>query len=192
VLGADTQSYTLTGIDAGFARTWGIAADTQSYALTGIDVTLSTTGTVTPTPSTQQQSGGVPKRRRERKYQVEIDGEVFNVASPEEAQELLHEAEEVAREQAETVAERAANAPKRQRRKRLADAARTLKVPEVRVEDAEIDEGAAAIQAQAQAFIERVNAMFADTMRAIEIGALLQRRLDDDEEEVAELLLLSL
>jgi hypothetical protein len=62
----------------------------------------------------------------------------------------------------------------------------------VRVPDAEVDEAAAAIEAQAQAFLQRVDALYADTLRAIEIGALLQRQLDDDEDEALVALLTAL
>jgi hypothetical protein len=137
----------------------------------------------------EQPAGGRPSRKR-RKYQVEIDGQAFSVDSPAEAQQLLEQAEELARQQAEQAAERAANAPKRAKRKIIADARKVLKTPDVRM-IADDEEDAELLEAAAQEFIARINELYADTMRAIEIGALLRVQIDNDEDDAIVALLMA-
>jgi hypothetical protein len=50
----------------------------------------------------KKQEGGAPGRaKKRRRYEVEIDGQTFRVSSAQEAEDLLAQAEQVAREQAQ-------------------------------------------------------------------------------------------
>lgn len=138
----------------------------------------------------KKQEGGAPGRaKKRRRYEVEIDGQTFRVSSVQEAEELLAQAEQVAQEQAQKAVEKSANAPKRQRRKIVADARKALSMPQVRVVGSDVDPVAAAIEQQARAFAERIQALYREALQAVEIGALLRRRqIEEEDEEIAMLL----
>jgi hypothetical protein len=138
---------------------------------------------------TRQAGGG--KSRKRRKYQVEIDGEVFDVATVEEAKELLQEAESLAAKKADEQLEKASEA-KKPRRKVVQDARKALKLPEIRVVGSDTDPAAAAIEQEMRQSFDRISKQYAEAVRAIEIGAFLRRNQQEEEDDAIVTLLMTL
>lgn len=133
---------------------------------------------VVPPPN---KGGGKSKRRR--KYQLEIDGEVINVASPEEAQAVLADLAQKAQETAKVAIERAAKAKRRPVRKVVGDARKTLHVPEISTSPDFRD--------LANQIIGQIKAEYQSALSAIEIAAHMARRdreIEEDDEEILMLL----
>lgn len=133
-----------------------------------------------PTVVDTKKPAGKAKKYKKR-YQVEIDGQVFNVKTKDEVYELLEKAKELAKEQAKTVVERAQKAVKRPARKVLADARKSLVPPEINVEGLMID---------AEKILRDIEDIYNDAFRTVEITTLLRRKDDDDDDEEALLMLL--
>lgn len=115
----------------------------------------------------QTGGGSAPaKRQQRRRYLVEIDGEEFQVFSPEEADDVLSKTREAAQEVATRVVARAVRATQRPIRKVLQDARKALVLPEIKT-DAPID--VAAVMAE-------INAIYADAMKRVE-------RIREDEDD---------
>lgn len=129
--------------------------------------------------SVRSQGGGTSKKRR--RYQVEIDGEVFDVGSAEEAEDLIESAKVEATKRAEIALERANRAQKRPIRKVLADARKALELPEIRVN------GLDGVAAKA---LEDIRAVYESAIQAIEISALLRKREEEEMDDEDILLLL--
>ena len=127
-------------------------------------------------------TGAGKSRKRRRKIEVEIDGEVFDVNSEEEAVTLFDTLKAEARKQADLAIQRAQKAEKRPTRKVLADVRKSLAVPYIKADALVMD-----LANEAMLDIEN---MYQDALRIVEIGALLKKRDDDDDEEAAILLLL--
>jgi flagellar basal body rod protein FlgF len=136
----------------------------------------------------QRPAGGKAKKRSRRKYVVEVDGQEFFVSSVEEAKELLQKAEEVAVEKAEQQIERSAKTVK-SKRKAVQDARKALKLPDIRVVDAETDETAAAIEAQLRQTMDRIRQQYEQAIQAVEIGAYLRRKQEEEEDAIVTLLM---
>jgi len=143
-----------------------------------------------PVARAEEPAGKPSRDRKRRRYQVEIDGRVYDVDSPDEAKAVIAEAAQRAQELAQQAIDRAANAPHRARRKVLADARKALRAPEIRVDGS--DAAAQQIAREADVFMQRLDALYADTMRSIEIGALMRQRLAEDEDDAMTALMLTL
>ena len=130
------------------------------------------------------QLGGHPKKDRKRKrVLVEIDGEEFIVASEEEAVLLLEQLREEAQKQADLVIERARKAVKRPSRKVIADARKSLVLPEIKA-DTTVSDMVAKIS-------QEIEDLYKNALRTVEIGTLLKKQQDfEDDEETALLMLL--
>ena len=197
-------SFVLSGQAVGLSLARSIAAAYGSFALAGQDATLTytritertltaETGSFTlygpatglhwsgETVTGPQPAGKPSRQRKRRKYEVEIDGEVFDVGSPEEAQAVLEQARDAAQEQARKTVDRAVKAVRREPRKVVADAKRALKSPEI-VTDAPVP---------VQPVLDQIRQIYAAAMRDVEI-AMLMRKLDlmfeQDDEDVLMLL----
>jgi hypothetical protein len=187
---AEAGSYTYTGVAA--QRDVVVTAAAGTYSVTGYDATLTTATSVSggffsllleigggALPSARPLVGGSPKRRR---YRLSIDGEEFDVRSPEEAQALLEQARQLAQERAETALQRANKAKGRRKTEILKDARKALPEPRIEVDDQ-------ALQAMVQTMVGEISALYRSTLQAIEISALL-RRVEQDEEDALLALLL--
>ena len=141
----------------------------------------------------RQEAGGGKSRpsRRRRRYEVEIDGQVFDVESVEEAKQLLQEAEDLAAKKADEQLEKAAQA-KKPRRKVVQDARKALKLPDIRVVGSDTDPLAAAIEQEMRQAFERIRHQYDEAVRAIEIGAFLRRQQQEEEDDAMALLLMTL
>jgi hypothetical protein len=131
-------------------------------------------------PVTQTPAGR--SKRRRKKTEVEIDGEVFTVNSKEEATQLL----EAARQEAEKVAalaiERASKAERRPARKVLADARKALQVPVIDADEA--------LRAEVEKLQQEIADIYTQALQTVEIAALMRKaEIEEDDEDV--LLLLS-
>jgi hypothetical protein len=135
-------------------------------------------GAVVTAPET---GAGKPKKPRKRRYQVEIDGEVLEVSSLQEAQDVLEKVKEEAEATARVAVERAAKAKKRDDHSVRKDARRTLIPPEV--ESRSFPNLAKEINAE----IERT---YQSAINTIEIALLLRKADQEDEDDVEILLLL--
>ncbi len=160
--------HTSTGaLEAGSATVSGTAVDETTY--------------VPPVP--QQSGGGKSRKPRKRRYQVEIDGEVHEVESLQEAEAVLAEAAQKATETAKLAIERAAKAKRRPVRKIVRDAEKALEVPEVSVPPS--------LQSYADQMIGKIRAEYQSALSAIEIAAHMakrEREIEEDDEDVLMLL----
>ncbi len=160
--------HTSTGaLEAGSATVSGTAVDETTY--------------VPPVP--QQSGGGKSRKPRKRRYQVEIDGEVHEVESLQEAEAVLAEAAQKATETAKLAIERAAKAKRRPVRKIVRDAEKALTVPDVAVSPS--------LQSYADQMIGKIRAEYQSALSAIEIAAHMakrEREIEEDDEDVLMLL----
>ncbi|MBK8106015.1 MAG: hypothetical protein IPK42_10740 [Betaproteobacteria bacterium] len=127
--------------------------------------------------------GGKSRKPRKRRYQVEIDGEVHEVESLQEAEAVLAEAAQKATETAKLAIERAAKAKRRPVRKIVRDAEKALEVPAVSVPPS--------LQSYADQMIGQIRAEYQSALSAIEISAHMakrEREIEEDDEEVLMLL----
>jgi hypothetical protein len=127
-------------------------------------------------------AGGVAKRKYRKRFVVEVDGELFEVRSEQEAVNVLEQLVELAKKQAEVTVERAQKANKRPKRKVLSDARKSLVIPKV--------EANRWLSDMADQAMIRIEEIYEDALRIIEIGALLKKRDDDDEDEIETILLM--
>lgn len=174
---AGTFSY--SGGAATFLRTYVLAAAGGSFSLGGGDATLTYSGAPIVVP--ENRGGGKAKRRR--RYQLEIDGEVINVASPEEAEAVLADLAQKAQETAKVAIERATKAKRRPVRKVVGDARKALHVPEIATSPDFRD--------LANQVLGQIKAEYQSALSAIEIAAHIARRereIEEDDEEVLMLL----
>jgi hypothetical protein len=109
------------------------------------------------------ENKGAGKRRRRKKYLVEIDGQDFEVSSPSEAIELLARAKTVATQ----AIEKASKAPTR--------VGPGIDRPRIRTSDPELKP----VVHRAQAELTKI---YDSAIRDLEIAALM-RKADEDEEE---------
>jgi hypothetical protein len=114
-------------------------------------------------PVSTNKGAGKPKRRR--KYLVEIDGQDFEVSSPEEAATLLERAKAVTTQKIEEA--RSEGSPTRIRP--------GIDRPRIRTADPELRE----VVTKAR---EEITALYDEAVRDLEIRALM-RKADEDEEE---------
>ena len=160
--------HTSTGaLEAGSATVSGTAVDETTY--------------VPPVP--QQSGGGKSRKPRKRRYQVEIDGEVHEVESLQEAEAVLAEAAQKATETAKLAIDRAVKAKRRPVRKIVRDAEKALTVPDVAVSPS--------LQSYADQLIGKIRAEYQSALSAIEIAAHMakrEREIEEDDEEVFMLL----
>ena len=128
-------------------------------------------------PSTNRGAGSPSKTRkpRKRRFTVTVDGEDFQVSSVEEAQEILAKVRESAEEQAEVVTQRAKAVSNRPQRKVLADARKSLAVPSIKV-PADMRPAAEALRAE-------IESIYNAAIQAVEIGALLRKQAEQDDED---------
>ena len=127
--------------------------------------------------------GGKSRKPRKRRLQVEIDGDVFDVESEEEAEAVLEKAAKEATETAKIAIERAAKAKRRPVRKIVRDAEKALAVPQVSVPPS--------LQSYADQMIGQIRAEYQSALSAIEIAAhmaRLEREIEEDDEDVLMLL----
>ena len=160
--------HTSTGaLEAGSATVSGTAVDETTY--------------VPPVP--QQSGGGKSRKPRKRRYQVEIDGEVHEVESLQEAEAVMAEVAQKATETAKLAIERAAKAKRRPVRKIIRDAEKALTVPDVAVSPS--------LQSYADQLIGKIRAEYQSALSAIEIAAHMaqrEREIEEDDEDVLMLL----
>ena len=160
--------HTSTGaLEAGSATVSGTAVDETTY--------------VPPVP--QQTGGGKSRKPRKRRYQVEIDGEVHEVESLQEAEAVLAEAAQKATETAKLAIDRAVKAKRRPVRKIVRDAEKALTVPDVAVSPS--------LQSYADQLIGKIRAEYQSALSAIEIAAHMaqrEREIEEDDEDVLMLL----
>lgn len=202
---AEATSYSLSGQPATFTRGLVFTAEAGSFALLGQDATL-----VYTTPNVvlnaeagafningqdaqfeRTTAGAAPQRgagRSRKRYRVEIDDQSFEVSSPDEAQALLAQARQLAEQRADEALQRSLKAQKRPKRQVLRDARKALPEPTVRVEGD--DAVAQQILQLVQGFSQEIALLYRSTLQTIEIGALMRRVHDEQDEEDALLALL--
>lgn len=112
-----------------------------------------------------------PAGKSRRRHFVEIDRQLFEVASVSEAVELLNRARAIAERQAEEKAKKAERALKRKPKV----PAVKIQVPEIRV--------APAIQADVAPLIADIERLYRKAAMETELRLLLAKQLEDDEEE---------
>ena len=150
---------------------------TVSYSNVVVSDSFRTTG------GAAAAGGGKSRKPRKRRYQVEIDGEVHEVESLQEAEAVLAEAAQKATETAKLAIERAAKAKRRPVRKIVRDAEKALEVPAVSVPPS--------LQSYADQMIGKIRAEYQSALSAIEIAAHMakrEREIEEDDEDVLMLL----
>ncbi len=181
ILSAAGGTFAYIGGDASFLRTYVLSAEGGSFSLAGGDATFTYSGA--PVEPPKQTGGGKSRKPRKRRYQVEIDGEVHEVESLQEAEAVLAEAAQKATETAKLAIERAAKAKRRPVRKIVRDAEKALEVPAVSVPPS--------LQSYADQMIGQIRSEYQSALSAIEIAAHMARRereIEEDDEEVLMLL----
>lgn len=179
------------GVDAWAESPWGAVAEVASpSASTGAATWAGGTwaegawaeeAAQAPAPAPQpggQTPAGRPKRRQ---LVVEIDGQDVVVESEAQAQALLDEQLEQAKQAADLAMQRAAKAQRRPARKVLQDARRALVAPTIVAPEF--------LSAEAQKVSEQIRALYASAIQTIEIGVLLRRQAEEDDEEALVMLL---
>lgn len=166
-------SYTLTGQDAVLFKGYRLSADTGYYTAGG--------QLVSPVPVSTQRGAGKSKRKKyEKKYVVEVDGNEFVVETKEEAEELLAQAKQVAEE---LLADAQAAAEKKK------TALRTPKAPKIRVRGPVGDELNELVSVVSEGR-EAIRDLF-EAMRDQEIAYLIRKSEEDDEEDAITALLMN-
>ena len=181
-LSAAGGTFAYSGGDASFLRTYVLSAESGSFSLAGGDATFTYSGAPVVEPP-KQTGGGKSRKPRKRRYQVEIDGEVHEVESLQEAEEVLSEATQKATETAKLAVERASKAKRRPVRKIIRDAEKAFTVPKVSVPPR--------LQSYADQMIGQIRAEYQSALSAIEIAAHMakrEREIEEDDEEVLMLL----
>ncbi len=150
---------------------------TVSYSNVVVSDSFRTTG------GAAAAGGGKSRKPRKRRYQVEIDGEVHEVESLQEAEAVLAEAAQKATETAKLAIDRAVKAKRRPVRKIVRDAEKALTVPDVAVSPS--------LQSYADQMIGKIRAEYQSALSAIEIAAHMaqrEREIEEDDEDVLMLL----
>lgn len=152
------------------ADTWGLSWK----GTTGAWLASWASTFVPPTPAPQGQK---PAGRKRKRYMVEIDGQDFPVDSPAHATALLERAREIAVDHAQRLATAAVPRATKIGRKPI-----PLPTPSIRSPDAELNE---VIREAHQKFNELYRSAAIDA----ELAHLMQRAIEDDEEEAILLLM---
>ena len=182
-LAAASGTFSYSGGDASFLRTYVLSAGGGSFSFTGGDATFTYSGAPVVIEPPKQPGGGKSRKPRKRRLQVEIDGDVFDVESEEEAEAVLEKAAKEATETAKIAIERAAKAKRRPVRKIVRDAEKALTVPDVAVSPS--------LQSYADQMIGKIRAEYQSALSAIEIAAhraQREREIEEDDEDVLMLL----
>ena len=182
-LAAASGTFSYSGGDASFLRTYVLSAGGGSFSFTGGDATFTYSGAPVVIEPPKQPGGGKSRKPRKRRLQVEIDGDVFDVESEEEAEAVLEKAAKEATETAKLAIERAAKAKRRPVRKIVRDAEKAFTVPKVSVPPR--------LQSYADQMIGQIRAEYQSALSAIEIAAHMakrEREIEEDDEEVLMLL----
>ena len=139
--------------------------------------------TVRTVAAPRMVGAGKSRPQRKRKYQVEIDGEVFAVESAAQAEQILEDVRAKAEATAAEAVQRASKAKRRPVRKVLADAKKALVVPEI-VTGPDMRD-------MANQLLGQIRSQYDSAMASIELAALMAKRdreIDDDDEDVLLLL----
>jgi len=135
-----------------------------------------------PVPSTV--TGGKPKKTRKRRLQLEIDGEVIEVNSVQEAETILEDIRVKAEEKARVAVAKSTKAVKvSPARDVIRIAKKSLQVPEI---TAPPD-----LRDYASQMIGQIRAQYESALKSIEISALMARQeaeIEQDDEEILMLL----
>jgi hypothetical protein len=163
-------------------------------------IDLTEDGVLTPDPeppSTAAGHGGTAARYRRRRIEVEIDGEIFPVASEEEGRELLLKSREAAKQAAQAAVVRAAAKAEKKTSPAAVERALALSTPRISLRADDRSEALAqAIQAQVDAAQAAIDEDYA-TARRMAYAYVRQRLQDEqrqrelaaDEEEVIAMIL---
>ncbi|MBK8106040.1 MAG: hypothetical protein IPK42_10865 [Betaproteobacteria bacterium] len=167
-----------SGLTPGQSYEFGyVVYDSVSYSNVVVSAAFRTSG------GAAQVGGGKSRKPRKRRYQVEIDGQVIEVATEQEAEAVLAEAAQKATETAKLAIDRAVKAKRRPVRKIVRDAEKALTVPDVAVSPS--------LQSYADQMIGKIRAEYQSALSAIEIAAHMaqrEREIEEDDEDVLMLL----
>lgn len=175
--------YSWVGSDAIFSRPRTMVLDTGTFSWIGQNAVLTYTDVngraEEGDPGRRRNDAGGRKKRK--KYEVEIDGEVYLANSEDEALHILEKTKEEAEATAKLAIERATRAERRPVRKALADAKKALQTPEIDVSEV--------ISEPAQVIRDEIDELYKDALRTIEIAALMRKQAEDEEEALLLMLL---
>ena len=167
-----------SGLTPGQSYEFGyVVYDSVSYSNVVVSDSFRTSG------GAAQAGGGKSRKPRKRRLQVEIDGQVIEVATEQEAEAVLAEAAQKATETAKLAIDRAVKAKRRPVRKIVRDAEKALTVPDVAVSPS--------LQSYADQMIGKIRAEYQSALSAIEIAAHMaqrEREIEEDDEDVLMLL----
>jgi hypothetical protein len=167
-----------SGLTPGQSYEFGyVVYDSVSYSNVVVSAAFRTSG------GAAQAGGGKSRKPRKRRLQVEIDGQVIEVATEQEAEAVLAEAAQKATETAKLAIDRAVKAKRRPVRKIVRDAEKALTVPDVAVSPS--------LQSYADQMIGKIRAEYQSALSAIEIAAHMaqrEREIEEDDEDVLMLL----
>lgn len=156
------------------ANTWGLSW----LGSTGSWLTSWSSTFVPPEPEPEpERSTDAGKSRRRRRYYVEIDGQQFDVANAEEARELLGRAKALAERAAETAAQKV-----------QAKAARATKPRPIRIQAPKVA-ASPELNIDLAPFRQDIAQIYDSAAATAELRLLLQRAIEEDEEEAILLLM---
>lgn len=184
----DTASASGTTTVVGNAAVTNAADTASASGWAGVVSGTSDTTNANDTASASGSAGearsatGAGRSRRRRPYVVEIDGHDFVVNSEEEAAALLENAKEEAEQVARQAIERAAKVKVRPVRKVIADARKSLALPDIK---------APGLEDYAAQITQHIEELYQDALRTIEIAALIAKREREDEDDEDILLLMA-
>jgi hypothetical protein len=133
--------------------------------------------------ASRDTGAGKSRKPRKRKYQVEINGEVYDVSSVSEAEQVLEKVKKEAEDTAVLAIDRAKKALRRPVRQIVKDAKKALVVPEITASPS--------LEGFVNQIVGQIQATYESTIRSIEIAALLRKRdreIEEDDEDILMLL----
>jgi hypothetical protein len=152
-------------------------------------LTPTVTGGVGTSAVTPDVGGSGKRRRQRRRIEVEIDGEVFEVASEQEGHDLLMQARALAEEAAQAKAEKAIAKAQRKASPASQDRAFAVAAPRIEFSAPSMDDALAQqVRAQVEAAQAAIDAIYEQAMSRARVQFIAMQQ---DEEDALSVLLLS-
>jgi hypothetical protein len=155
-----------------------VAADTWGLSWGGTTGSWLTSWASSFVPPEPEAPTVTPAGRKKRRYVVEIDGQQFQVDSPSHAVALLERAKELARVHAEELAAKAVPTSRKVGKRPVA-----IPTPRITSPDPELRH---VVREARKSF----NDLYRETAIEVELAYLMARKLADEDEEEALLLLM--
>lgn len=165
----DTGAVVITGYSPG--------VDTGSSASISPDVGLLILQGYPPDVSVPSRNVGAGRSKKRRRVEIEVDGEVFDVASEADAVYLLEKLKETAQEKADSVVSKSSTAGNKLPRKVIHDARKALKAPVIKA------------PADLAFVVDDIARIYEEALEAVEKAVLRKKQEDDEDDAIIQLIL---